>query len=94
MARTRIEYFRLSCPVETFTCRERPCDRGAAEERGVESEAPTFKRGNISATIAADVKGFVVIVDEVGRLLDASNCAWRRASLRHDVLSRDADNVN
>jgi hypothetical protein len=56
-----------------------------------ESEAPRFKRRNIRA---ADVKGFVVIGDEDGRLLDASDCAWRRAALRHDVLSRDADSVN
>jgi hypothetical protein len=59
-----------------------------------ESEAPRFKRRNISAAIAADVKGFVVIDDESGRLLDASDCAWRRATPRHDVLSRRADSVN
>jgi hypothetical protein len=59
-----------------------------------ESEAPIFKRRNISAAIAADVKGIVVIDDEDDRLLDASGCAWRRAALRHDVLSRDADSVN
>jgi hypothetical protein len=39
------------------------------------SEAPRFKRRNISAAIAADVKGFVVTDDEDGRLLDASDCA-------------------
>jgi hypothetical protein len=59
-----------------------------------ESEAPRFKRRNISAAVAADVKGFVVIGDEDGRLLDTSDCAWRRAALRHDVLSRDVDSVN
>jgi hypothetical protein len=42
-----------------------------------ESEAPRFKRRNISAAIAADVKGFVVIDDEDGRLFEASDCDWR-----------------
>jgi hypothetical protein len=39
-------------------------------------------------------QGFVVIDDEDSRLLDTSDCAWRRAALGHDVLSRRAGSVN